>query len=496
MILFPDANLFLQFRDPAELPWGELVGDFEEIRLLVCRTVQSEIDSLKGDGRDRRAERARKASSRFRDIIMHGESIMLREHGPRVTLDLAPRVRPGYPHPATLDLSGNDDRIVAETMAHAAETREAVALLTADTGPMLTARDHGLAYYPLPDGWRLPKEADDRDKQIKELTRQLAELRHAAPELVVAAATEEGPLSGSLTITLLEHPALTPDVVDHLVERLRARYPMRTDFSAEANPKPSSRASLAAGVLCGLSSAAEAALSGLGTWTPPSEAAITRYQEEAYPRWLEGVRSFLMEVDACLSAPHRHAAFAISLANTGMLPAEGLLIEIEALGGLLLAKRSRTAEAERPPLALPGPPEPPAWRMVARGGLPLGVTGTVTRAQGAEVALPFLLHDLASAQWDPHAFYWRDQPGKEPRARWDFQCQEFRHGVSEIFNVVVVAPPAFGAESGAVRFTASARNLPRRVMHVVPVRIERRLGDTGAEAEALMPLDRSWRRAR
>lgn len=258
------------------MPWGELVGDFEEIRLLVCRAVQSEIDSFKGDGRDRRAERARKASSRFRDIIMHGGSIMLRERGPRVTLDLAPRVRPGYPHPATLDLSGNDDRIVAETMAHAAETGEAVALLTADTGPMLTARDHGLAYYPLPDGWRLPKEADDRDKQIKELTRQLAELRRAVPELVVTAATEEGPLSGPLTITLLEHPALTPDVVGRLVERLRARYPMRTDFSAEANPKPSRRAPLAASVPYGLSSATEAALGGLSTWMPPSEAAITR----------------------------------------------------------------------------------------------------------------------------------------------------------------------------------------------------------------------------
>ncbi len=217
-----------------------------------------------------------------------------------------------------------------------------------------------------------------------------------------------------------------------------------------------------------------AATGGLGTWTPPSEAAITRYREEAYPRWLDGVRSFLTEVHASLSAPHRYAAFSILLANTGTVPADGLLVEIEAMGGLLLAERSRTIEAERPTLALPAPPEPPAWRMVARSGLLSDVIGTMTRAQAAEVIPPFPLHDLHRPERDPHTFYWRDRPGEEPTARWGFQCQEFRHGGSKIFNVVVVAPPALGSDSGAVRFTASARKLPRQVKHVVPVRIERK----------------------
>jgi hypothetical protein len=285
MILFPDTNFFLQFRDPAELPWREIVGDVEELRLLVCRTVQSEIDRLKGDGRDRRAERARKASSRFRDIISRRAPLVLRERGPRIMLDLAPRVRPGYPHPETLDRTISDDWIVAETMAYATETGEAVALLTADTGPMMTARDHDLTCYPLRDSWRLLKEADDRDKQIKELTRQLAELKRTAPELVVIAATGEGPLLGPLTVTLVEHPALAPDVVDRLIEWLRGRYPMETDFSAAPNPEPSLHNPFA-GAFRGLPpSPLERAMGmgGLGTWTPPSEAAIRRYQEEAYP---------------------------------------------------------------------------------------------------------------------------------------------------------------------------------------------------------------------
>jgi hypothetical protein len=183
----------------------------------------------------------------------------------------------------------------------------------------------------------------------------------------------------------------------------------------------------------------------------------------------------------------------VLLENTGIVPAEGLLVEIEALGGLLLAEEK--PNAERAPLALPEPPEPPAWRMVSRGSLLSDLVGTVARAQAAEVSLPYPLHDLHRAERDPHAFYWRDGRGKELTARWSFLCQELRHGRSPaIFDMVVVAPLELATGNGAIRFKASARNLPRQVEHTVQVRIDRQMGDTETEVEALMPVIHSWLR--
>ena len=58
-IYFPDTNFFLQYRDAPEIPWREVTAA-PEVVLMVCPTVQGEIDDLKGDGNARRAGRARK----------------------------------------------------------------------------------------------------------------------------------------------------------------------------------------------------------------------------------------------------------------------------------------------------------------------------------------------------------------------------------------------------------------------------------------------------
>ena len=117
MLVFPDTILLLQCRDPKEVPWGEITAE-GLVRLVVCRTVQSEIDRLKGDGRGRRSDRARKVSSWFARMIKDGQALQPRDHGPRVTLKLAPRVVQRNACPDSLDLARNDDRIVWEALAH------------------------------------------------------------------------------------------------------------------------------------------------------------------------------------------------------------------------------------------------------------------------------------------------------------------------------------------------------------------------------------------
>lgn len=68
LYLFPDTNVFIQCRPLEDLDWSEWT-DFDEVHLLVCRTVQREIDHQKNRGNDRVGRRARKVSSLFRDIV-------------------------------------------------------------------------------------------------------------------------------------------------------------------------------------------------------------------------------------------------------------------------------------------------------------------------------------------------------------------------------------------------------------------------------------------
>ena len=58
LYLFPDTNLFIQCRLLEQLDWSEW-ADFEEVRLIVCRPVQREIDNQQNRGNNRVAQRAR-----------------------------------------------------------------------------------------------------------------------------------------------------------------------------------------------------------------------------------------------------------------------------------------------------------------------------------------------------------------------------------------------------------------------------------------------------
>ena len=62
LVFIVDTNLFLQFRDLQELPWGDL-SDEEDILLLIPQQVIRELDKLKYDVNKRRSKRARQASS-------------------------------------------------------------------------------------------------------------------------------------------------------------------------------------------------------------------------------------------------------------------------------------------------------------------------------------------------------------------------------------------------------------------------------------------------
>lgn len=503
MLLFPDTNFLLQFRHPAEIPWSEITAD-PEVRLLISRTVQNEVDRFKGDGNARRAEQARKVSRQFATIIKEGTPLVLREKGPRVILDLAPRVPPGYSHPNTLDLTRNDDRIVAEVLAYASLSGEAVCLLTDDTGMMVTARAEGLSFTSTPESWRLPPQTDSRDKRIAELEREIKRFVRAGPILEVKAD------SNSVLIRRVRYKPLPREVVGQLLSTLRENCPLETDFPREtdslivtekfAEAAQHARTGDPGATFYNLQRSIDQSLGSL-EWEAPTDKEISEYQE-AYAAWLDDVRSHLENVHTELPGADAPASFSWSLVNTGTVPAEGLIIEIEAVGGVVLVTPSEELE-ERPrtnpnPKELPTAPVAPRWKRVPKRGswrhsmrsMMAGLEGLSSRPQVALDPNSVLSRIMLSSQpskRDPLCFYWRGKPNQETSGCWTFECSEFRHRTEpETFEVSVLAPWSASIERGAVRFRASARNLPDPLEDVVEVRVETKEGDTETAARALV----------
>ena len=110
LYLFADTNLFLQYKPLHEIGWCQL-GDFDDIEVVVCRTVLEEIDALK-DGREgRRSSRARRAASTFREIVESGPQ----EHkaaSARVVLSLYTTLLPKKDLDGPLDYRQPDQRLI------------------------------------------------------------------------------------------------------------------------------------------------------------------------------------------------------------------------------------------------------------------------------------------------------------------------------------------------------------------------------------------------
>lgn len=500
MILFPDTNFFLQFRDPAEIPWAD-VGAGGDVTLMVCRAVQSEIDDLKGNDNARRAARARKVSAQFRTIVLSNSPLALREANPRVVLEFAPR--PDFDVSSAPPFSKIDHQIVAEALAAAALLGGQSALLTDDTGMMLTAKDRGLTFVPTPEGWRLPPEKDERDKQMDELKAQVARLSRNVPELTVEVTSKEQPVTAPMIVRRIDYRPLSQALIEELTGVLEERFPMKTDCSREADINVAIAEAtrfVNQRTIAGLMASDLVSSLGAEEWKPPSENSIENYHG-AYAKWLGEARLFLANLHTALPGRSGQTPLSFSLRNGGTVPADQVRVDIEALGGLLLARRPKKDAAVPPPVALPAAPEAPAWKAVMSGSLG-SVMQTLQVMQGAiGGANPFVhegfghfvppFYPEPPHVEDPHAFYWRDGPPSRSIATWRYRCGELRHQAeAEVFAALLVAPAENGVTKGAIRFRASARNLPEPIERTVVVRVEVEAGDTEAAARELMPKPR------
>lgn len=245
--------------------------------------------------------------------------------------------------PPTLDMSVTDDRIIADTLA-LISAGEPVSLLTGDTGVLMSAKTHCAPFVAIPeDGWLLPPEPDKQTKELVELRRRIETLERNGPLLGIQMLGPDGAEIDQASISVVE-AAGADAAVEAGVAELQRRFPMQTEFHVkEPHAPPTSHS-----------------IFGSPVWVAPSDEALRRYVMERYPKWIEKVRAVLTRGIADWSEGSKFLAVRAILANTGARPAENVVVEIEAKGGLMLSPW----DGVREPDALPKPPRPPKgyWR--------------------------------------------------------------------------------------------------------------------------------------
>jgi hypothetical protein len=370
----------------------------------------------------------------------------------------------------SLDLTRNDDQIVAEALAFQSTCQaDNVSLLTADTGPMLTARHHNLPCVAVPEDWLLDPEPDERDKKIHTLERQVVVLQQTRPLVAITALLQNQQVT-RVEEKVLKYEALSTSTIEHLTTKAALQYPMPDEFRISDTELTMLRMSAAA-------------RGRRLTYVEPTNDEITKYREERYPAWLASVKAALTQAATDLNDRAHHFPVTFQITNSGNVPANNAILEVRVKGDVYIAAPAKEAKEEGPvTLHLPTPPDPPSGQL----------TETVTVAGYPDISSRYNLDALqpppvSLAGWtrDRNAFYW-DERSHTATTLLRLSCEEFRHqDEPQELEITVVAQ--HGRESaGLITCRLSATNLPEPEELTIPIKTIPTLADTEALASNLI----------
>jgi hypothetical protein len=351
--LVPDTNLFFEFKALEQLPWEELGHD--PIVLLLTKPVLDEIDRhKKGTGRTR--DRALDIYGRFRGMLEAGlGDSEIRASGPKVVLRRMTTVPLDPDLKEQLDYDKADERLIGivSTLNKRATGHE-VKLFTDDGGPAGMAQDLGVPFKMIDRAWRRPPAETTEAKQIRELKKDLAAYRDQEPKIAIRCETADA--DGLVRVVGKAATPLNEPEVDGLIEALRLKHPLRSDFT----PPPTKTTTDTFGETTAVEYAA------------PADDEIANYRDVRYPGWVEKCRETLRNVHVGRDEEAPPVLLRCAMCNDGSRPALRVRIEFETAGELALL-RPKTADDDEdakaddqstpdPALRLPPAPKPPAFR--------------------------------------------------------------------------------------------------------------------------------------
>ena len=207
----------------------------------------------------------------------------------------------------------------------------------------------------IPKHWMRPKVQSDEQKQIEKLEQTVTKYKSQEPQFETKA-FYDGEETDKIEITRKIPQALTTGNIDELIEDLKRRAPMRTDFSTP--PKAKSFKFLF-----------QKDIYDIERIAPDSES-ITIYQEETYPAWIEECRDVLSNLHKTKISYTSDLPISFEVKNAGTRPAENARIEFLTKGDICISRDCTKDDEvlnEEPVSAptypnLPKPPIAPKWK--------------------------------------------------------------------------------------------------------------------------------------
>ena len=253
-----------------------------------------------------------------------------------------------------------------------------------------------------------------------------------------------------------------------MTERLKARFPLATDFGSR---EPAERPPTVANRL----------FPTRQVFTPATDEEIEKYRDEDYPRWLDRCGETLRGYHRTLQGETPVLKFAFLAENSGTRPAADALVTIETCGAVEIKPYDDTNEDREgeddasdslEPGALPPPPVAPRGRWnntVPLDGIFSGVTYSSLDILSRPMPIPPLIRpDLR----DPNAFYYKPDRPAYPQVSFALECAQWRHdNDAEPFIGEIHVPTERDAAEGLLVCRIQAANLSKSESCNIPVRI-------------------------
>ncbi|ATC25970.1 hypothetical protein [Caulobacter vibrioides] len=292
---FLDANIILECRPLAELPWDEIVNE-GPIIALITPTGMKEIDAKKQDGRI--GKRAREFNRLIAPVAAGGPPIVIREKEPRVELALSRATRIPWDQYDELDRDDGDSRIVAEALHAKDMNSEGKLIISHDIKPIAFASGYDLKTLHVSDSWLRPREPGPSDKENQKLKQQLAAFEATQPKF-------------DISIELLTGEPVTVLRIEDLKEQERADIQRKIH---ELNPPAQQHRD-------------PYGLSGIGSYDHSYDDRFLAYRKR--------ISKFMTNYSQRLERLFNQTGFAVKVVNSGKLQAENLLVEVTVSNGWL-----------------------------------------------------------------------------------------------------------------------------------------------------------------
>jgi hypothetical protein len=324
--IFLDTNIYLHFQPVEDIDWCDLF-ETDDVTLAVARIVFAQLDKVKETGAMATLRDRARRTSHILEEYATGKCDRVRERVSILLLHRAPNV--DYVE-LGLDPGVYDDRLIASMLSYRAENPDSrIILVSDDTGPRVKAHAFGIAARTLPEEYRLPRQPDPYEKELRKLKRKVQILEAAQPNLCIQYA------DGKVFHRFVLQRGLEGDresAVRARLEEERRRWPKR---SVQRHTGPVSIADVAR-------------LSRI------SDDERERYNTEV-EQYLRAFEAFLRKDWEVQVRESRALTLELFLANDGGSPAEDIDILLHFPDGFSVFDPAETNN----PLACPSPPVEP-----------------------------------------------------------------------------------------------------------------------------------------